>query len=145
VTTVTQVQALFISYIAYGSEYSDIYAGSYLFDTYIASANLVHTPPANLTSNMVDFYGLNGFILNNNEAGFRISSSWSGNSFKFETNSNYRYLSYNYIFILGSSCSDCKGYPIYFENNCVAYCPTTANFNGKTCVTCIASQRWNGT
>lgn len=136
---------MFVSYIAYGSDYSTIYSANYLFDTYVASANLAHTPTVNLTANSVDFYGFNGFILNNNGADFKVSTSWNGNQFKFTTNSNYRYLSFNYIFVLDTACTACKGYPILFENNCIAYCPTTSNYNGKTCITCIASQRWNGT
>lgn len=139
------MQSIFISYIAYGSEFTDIYAANYLFDTYVASASLSHAPTINVTVNLVDFYGFNGFILNNNGADFKLSSAWNGNLFRFTTSSNYRYLSYNYVFILGSSCLACKSYPIFYEDNCIAYCPANANFNGKTCVICVASQRWNGT
>lgn len=144
-TTATQVQAVLISYIGWGSEFSDIYAGNYLFDTYIASASLTHNPPTNVTANLADFYGFNGFILNNNGADFRLSTVWNGNQFRFSTLSNYRYLSFNYFFVLGTSCSWCKGYPIFYEKNCIAYCPTGSNYNGKTCISCVASQKWNGT
>lgn len=145
VTTVTQIQSIFISYIGWGSEFTEIHTGSFLFDTYVASASLAHTPSVNLTKNLVDFYGFNGFILNNNGADFKLSTSWTSNQFKFTTNSNYRYLSFNYFFVLGGSCTQCKGYPIFYEKNCVAYCPTGSNYNGQTCITCVTAQKWNGT
>ena len=145
VTTITQVHSLLVSYIGYGSEFSNIYVGNYLFDTYLPSANLIHAPVSNVSGNVVDFYGINGFILNNNGADFRIATTWNGNQFRFNTLSNFRWLSFNYIFILGAGCTACKGYPILYDGNCIAYCPTGSNYNGKTCITCVASQKWNGT
>ena len=105
VTTATQVQAILISYIGWGSEFKDIYANNYLFDTYIASVSLTHTPPRSLTDNLVDFYGFNGFIVDNNGSDFSLSSAWDSEQFSFSTLSKFRYLSFNYFFYIGTSCS----------------------------------------
>jgi hypothetical protein len=145
VTTVTQVHSLFVSYIAYGTGFSGFVSGNYLFDTYIPSASLSYSISQNLTNDIVDFYGFNGFILDNNGADFQLSAAWTGSKFNFVTKSNYRYVNFNYFFWIGTSCSDCSGYPIYYNNSCIAYCPTGANYNGNTCITCVASQSWNGT
>lgn len=92
---------------------------------------------------MADFYGFNGFIINNN-GNFGLRAAWTGNQFNFTTMTNFRYVNFNYLFLLGSPCSDCPKYPILFNNDCVSYCPTNTNFNGKTCVECTVNQVWNG-
>ena len=130
VTTATQVQALFVSYIAIGSAFKDAYFGSYDYITYDATTQLTHSTSVDLSNNLVDFYGFNGFILNNNGADFKLSSKWNGVQFNFESNSNFRYVNFNYLFIVGSACSHCDGYPIFYNGDCVAYCPSNANFNG---------------
>lgn len=66
VTTVTQVQTLFVSYIAFGSDLENIFIGNYTYDTYVPSAVLTHVPSVSLRENVGDFYGFNGFIINNN-------------------------------------------------------------------------------
>ena len=145
VTTVTQVQSLFVSYIAYGSDLENIYLGQYIYDAYAAAINLAHIPNVDISKNLVDFYGFNGFILGNNRNSFALTAKWSGNQFNFLTNSNYRYISFTYFFMLGSSCSNCKNNPIFYQDKCLSYCPLNTNYTGKTCVECSISQKFNGT
>lgn len=130
VTTATQIQSLFISYIAIDSTLTFAYLGNYLYSSYNPIAQLSHAPTTDLSSNIISFYGFNGFIVSNNQAAFQLSSVWNGLQFSFTTKSNYIYLSYNYFFYLGGPCTDCKGYPIYYNKNCVAYCPTGSYYNG---------------
>ena len=83
---------------------------------------LTHLPSVSLRNNLGDFYGFNGFIIGN-DGSFALKAGWTGNQFNFSTNTNFRYINFNYIFVLGSPCSDCQKYPILYKNNCVAYCP----------------------
>ena len=128
-----------------GSSIDGAFFGNYNYAIYDANRVLVHAPEVDLSGNLVDFYGFNGFILNNNGADFELASKWNGVQFNFTSNSNYRYLNFNYVFMIGTACSHCDGYPIFYNGDCVAYCPANANYDGKTCITCVASQTWNGT
>lgn len=145
VTTATQVQALFVSYIAMGSQFADVFIGNYNYETYDPTTTLAHAPAVDVSKNLIDFYGFSGFILNNNGADFKLSSLWNGVNFNFTSNSNFRYVNFNYFFLVGTACSHCDGFPILHDGNCVAYCPAGSNYNGETCINCVASQKWNGT
>lgn len=145
VTTVTQVQSLFISYIAFSSSYTGASIGSYLYDSYIPSSNLFYTPQTSISINLAQFYGFNGFILSNGGSGFGLTVAWNGAQFGFTTQSNYQYISFNYFFIVGGPCSACKDFPIILNGKCIAYCPSGSNYDGKTCITCLDSQRWHET
>jgi hypothetical protein len=92
VTTATQIQSLFISYIAIDSTLTYAYFGNYLYSSYNPVAQLSHAPTTDLSSNIISFYGFNGFIVSNNQAAFQLSSVWNGLQFSFTTKSNYLYL-----------------------------------------------------
>jgi hypothetical protein len=92
VTTATQIQALFISYIAIDSTLTYAYFGNYLYSSYNPVGQLSHAPSTDLSSNIISFYGFNGFIVSNNQAAFQLTSAWNGLQFSFTTKSNYLYL-----------------------------------------------------
>ena len=70
VTTATQIQALFVSYIAIDSTLTYAYFGSYLYSSYNPVGQLLYAPTTDLSTNLISFYGFNGFIVTNNNAAF---------------------------------------------------------------------------
>ena len=73
---------------------------------------------------------------------------WTGSKFHFDLDVNTPYtiyLSFEYIFFLGSECSDCPGYPLSYNNKCVQYCPlNTYATPENVCINCGEGHEWNG-
>ena len=76
ITSVTQVYTIYLSFIAYTSQLNDVYAGSYIYDSFLPTSYLSteiegYTPSAHA----IDFYGFNGFIIDNDGFAFSYSST----------------------------------------------------------------------
>lgn len=138
VTTVTQVQALHISYLAWtaGTTLQAV-VGSYVFDL-TPGPEIVHTPVSNIGRNYARLHGLTGFIINFSSSSIIFSTTWTGSKFVFDFSSSQRlvqYFSFQYIFFIGSECSDCPGYVFTYQGRCVAFCPAGSYPTAeKTCI-----------
>ena len=85
-----------------------------------------HIPEQNIGRNYARIYGLTGFVINNNNQEIIFTTNWSGSKFIFDFDVSTPFLSYisfEYVFFLGSECSDCPNYPFIFNGTCRQYCP----------------------
>lgn len=144
-TSATQVHSIFVSYVAYDPNIQNLVAGSYVYNKYIPTSSLSHTPPIGVSNNNVALHGFNGFIANNNKANIALNGGLVKGNLSLTASSNFYYLSYNYFFLIGGPCGQCVGYTISYNGNCVATCPPSSYYNGVTCITCTTGQVWNGT
>jgi cysteine-rich repeat protein len=144
-TSATQVYSLFVSYVVYDPNIQNLVAGNYLYNRYVATNSLSHTPPIGVSNNNIAFHGFSGFILSNNKGNIALSGSLIKGNFTFASSSNLYYLSYNYFYLIGGPCGQCVGFGINYNGNCVATCPPKSYFNGVTCIVCSDGQVWNGT
>lgn len=125
VTTITQVHSIHISYIAWETTNIDIVTGKYVqnIDNLI---EISHTPISRVGRNYARIFGITGFIINNKGQEITFSTNWSGTMFNFILDAStpfIKYLSFEYLFFLGSECSDCVDYPLIFEGTCRKFCP----------------------
>ena len=129
-TSATQVYSLFVSYIVYDPNIQNLVAGNYLYNKYVATSALSHTPPIGVSKNNIAFHGFSGFILSNNKGNVALSGSLIKGNLTFASSSNLYYLSYNYFYLIGGPCGQCVGFSINNNGNCVATCPPKSYFNG---------------
>ncbi len=64
VTTITQVNFLYVSYLAYQITTLEILDGSYIFE---GGSELVHIPPVFVGRNYARIHGITGFVINYNQ------------------------------------------------------------------------------
>ena len=147
-TTITQVHAIHLSYIAFHETTLTLVRGNYIYDSSISKI-IEHIPSDNIGRNYARIHGITGFIINQNHQEIYFNSKWTGNKFIYDLGISQKltqYLSYSYIFFLGSECSDCPGFPIIHEGKCVQACPINYFVTPeKICLTCGDGQNWNGT
>jgi len=143
-TSATQIHSLYVSFIVYDPELINLVAGNYLYAEYRATSSLVHAPPIGVSNHNLAFHGFTGFIIGNNRAAFRASGDLINGNVTLTAASNYLYLHYSYLFLIGGPCGQCEGFHIHHNGNCVATCPPSSYYNGVTCVTCTDEQVWNG-
>lgn len=77
VTTITQVNSIYISYITYQETSLKVISGSYFYD----SANglgFSHSPLALIPRNYARIYGITGFIINYNQQKIIFGTEWTG-------------------------------------------------------------------
>ena len=125
VTTITQVNSIHISYLAWGEITLEIIHGNYMYD-YNPSKDITHIPSQNIGRNYARLFGISGFIINNQNQGVSLSTQWTGSKFIFDLGSSTaltQYLTFNYIFFIGSECSECPGYPYIYKERCQQVCP----------------------
>jgi hypothetical protein len=83
------------------------------------------------------FYGLAGFILNQNYLP-KISTSIDANlSLTINAYTGlYSYINLQYVVFAWSPCSNCAGYPFVYNGQCYPSCPTGTLVVGNNCVQC---------
>jgi hypothetical protein len=61
--------------------------------------------------------------------------------------SSINYIGFHYLIIAHGICSECIGYPIFFNNTCLSGCPFGTVIRGGECVkvTCPSNSSWDGT
>lgn len=147
-TTITQVHAVHLSYFAFYETTLELVLGSYIYDA-VEGGIIQHIPPYNIGRNYARLHGIVGFIINHNSQEISLKTTWTGSKFVFDLGINQRltqYFEYNYLFLMGSECSDCPGFPITHEGKCVKNCPIDFFVTPqKVCMTCGDGQNWNGT
>ena len=112
-TTITQVHGLHISFVAWSTSSLNIGAGNYVYE-FQGGYEIAHTPMTSIGVNYARIHGLSGFIINHNSQSIDFSTTWTGNRFVFDLGASQaltQYFSFNYIFFMGSQCTDCNGYP----------------------------------
>ena len=148
VTTITQVNSIYISYIAYQETSLSLITGRYSYDP-TSGYGLAHTPNTMIPRNYARVYGISGFIINYNQQRIMFGTEWTGHEFYFHLGPSQtlvQYLSYQYIFFTGSECQDCPGYSISHEGSCVNFCPPNTFLTPENvCMTCGEGRYWNGT
>ena len=148
VTTITQVNSIYISYIAYQDTVLRVIHGSYAYDLKTGEG-LAHAPLTSVPRNYARLYGISGLIINFNYQSLYFSTLWTGHEFQFglaASESLVQYLTYEYIFFAGSECEDCPGYPISFNGTCVNACPPNTFITPENvCLSCGEGRYWNGT
>lgn len=147
VTTVTQVHALHISYLAWSGNNLNIVSGKYAYE-YSASFEIIHTPAAHIGRNYARLHGLDGFIINHNSQALDFSTNWTGSKFIFDLGTSQRltqFFSFQYVFFVGSECAGCTGYPLSYNGKCVSFCPPGSfPTSENTCIFCGDGYIWNG-
>lgn len=147
VTTITQVNSIYISYIAYQDTVLRVIDGSYAYDLKTGEG-LAHAPIISVPRNYARLYGMSGLIINFNYQSVYFSTEWTGHEFHFGLGASetlVQYLTYEYIFFAGSECEDCPGYPISFNGTCVNACPPNTFITPENvCLSCGEGRYWNG-
>ena len=147
-TTVTQVHALHISYIAWINSKLSFVVGNYTYEPSANVLEIAHSPSANIGRNYARIFGLTGFIINHNYQNISFSTTWTGAKFIFNLGVSQRlvqYFSFSYIFFLGSECGSCPGYEFMSNGVCADVCPAGSYpTTEKTCVTCGDGYYWDG-
>lgn len=148
VTTTTQVNFLFISYVAYQTLGVQYQAGNFVYDPSYQPL-LSYTPVTTIPRNYARIYGLTGFIINFVYGQIALDTVWDSFTFTFnfkQSVSLVQYFSFEYIFFTGSECENCPGYPYASNGTCVNFCPAgTYLSGGKYCLSCGEGRVWNGT
>lgn len=149
-TTITQVQAIHISYIAWTTTKLNVVAGNYTYDASIIETlyNIQYSPSSSIGPNYARIFGLTGFIINYNYQNISLSTTWTGSQFLFDFSLSQKlvqYFTFQYIFFIGSECGSCFGYDYMNNGICAQTCPAgsypTAD---KTCITCGDGYYWDG-
>lgn len=83
VTTITQVNSVHISYLAWGETTIDFAYGNYLYEPN-PSRDTTHTPLQNIGRNYARIYGITGFIIKNQYQSVSLSTQWTGTKFLFD-------------------------------------------------------------
>ena len=125
VTTITQVQSLYISYVAWAETTLTIVSGKFVSEI-TSAAEISHIPESNIGRNYARIFGITGFIINHERQNLFFQTHWSGSKFVFNleiSQSLIKYISFEYLFFLGSECSDCPNYPFIFNGTCRQFCP----------------------
>ena len=147
VTTTTKVNSIYVSYVAFQGTTLEMVAGGHIYDPEF-SGLLTHTPSVQVPRSYARLFGISGFIWNYNSQTLSFSTKWDGFSFTFLFGSStnlVQYLSYNYIFFIGSECSDCFGYTLVWNSTCVNFCPAgTYKTPTGICISCGEGRVWNG-
>lgn len=143
VTTITQVQAIHISYIAWGLTRLNVAAGNYTYDATVPNTviyDISYSPLAAIGPNYARIFGFTGFIINYNYQNLSLSTSWDGNIFRFDfalSQKMVQYYSFQYMFFIGSLCGSCPGYDFMYNGVCSDVCPPGSYPTpDKTCITC---------
>ena len=148
VTTITQVQAIHVSYVSWYSTNLTMVTGDFAEDI-MEYAEISHIPEANIGRNYARIFGFTGFVINHDNQALSVATQWTGSKFVFnleESQMLMSYLSFEYIFFLGSECSDCPNYPFVFNGTCRQYCPEGYHATGENiCIDCGDGHYWNGT
>lgn len=134
--------------MAYQSTTAELVSGTHLYDPEFAGL-LTHTPSVQVPRSYARIFGISGFIWNYDAQLLSFATQWDGFSFTFlfgGSASLVKYLTYNYIFFIGSECSDCPGYPLVSNGTCVNFCPV-GSYKTPTniCISCGEGRIWNGT
>lgn len=148
-TTISQVHAIQVSFVGWAFETTlNIIHGVYIYEK-SPGIDVSHTPDQNIGRNYARIHGITGFVINNKQQDLQFLTIWTGSKFHFDLDQSTpytAYLSFEYIFFLGSECSDCPGYPLSYNHTCVRYCPlNTYATKEKVCIICGDSHFWNGT
>ena len=83
VTTITQVHALHLSYIAWETTDLNLVSGKYAQDI-ISVVEISHSPESSVGRNYARIFGLTGFIINQNNQDLFYATHWSGSKFTFD-------------------------------------------------------------
>lgn len=150
VTTSTQVNSLYISYVAFQQSTLAIMGGGYVYDAITDGVNnaLYYAPETIIPKNFARIYGLTGFLLMYNKNRINFNTRWDGFAFNFNFGDKnlLKYFSFSFIFFTGSQCQDCVGYQILDNNSCVNVCPLGTSLTPEnTCINCGTGREWNGT
>ena len=149
VTTITKVDSIYVSYVAYQHTTLQFIGGSHIFDRSYGGT-FAHTPSQTVPRNYARLFGLSGLIINYNAQPIIFATRWDGFSFSFSFGSPaeenlVQYFSYNYLFFYGSECQDCPGYPLASNGTCVNFCPVGSYKTPQdTCLSCGEGRTWNG-
>jgi hypothetical protein len=84
-TTVTQVHAIHVSFIAWVSTKLNLVAGKYTYEpsTGGLAVEMGHTPVSSIGRNYARIFGLTGFIINHNSQNLTFATTWTGTKFTF--------------------------------------------------------------
>lgn len=77
VTTITQVNSIYVSYVAYQEPKLKIIYGSYIYDP-TNGQGLIHAPLSYIPRNYARLYGITGLIINYNQQRFIFATEWTG-------------------------------------------------------------------
>ena len=80
VTTITKVDSIYVSYVAYQQTNLQFVGGSYIFDPNYGGA-FTYTPTQVVPRNYARIFGLSGFIINYNAQKLEFGTKWDGFSF----------------------------------------------------------------
>lgn len=148
VTTVTQVQSLHISYVAWISTKLSLVSGNFTYEPADGVFEIAHSPSDNIGRNYARIHGLTGFIINHNYQNISFSTTWTGTKFIFDLGLSQKltqYFSFTYLFFIGSECGSCPGYEFVSNGVCVETCPPGSYPTvEKTCITCGDGYYWDG-
>ena len=137
-----------MSYVAWWQTDLNLISGKYNSNI-LNGLEISHIPEQNVGRNYARIFGLSGFIINHQDQDLYFSTKWSGSKYTFDFDSTtpfVKYLSFQYLFWLGSECSDCPNYPYIFNATCWQYCPEGSHAtDDKVCIDCGEGHYWNGT
>ena len=146
-TTGTKVYTVVVSYIAWSAQAQGAFGSTYEYNSFAAMTTLSTTTFASTSGNTHEVYGFTGFIVGSGK--FLLSATLINNAFSFTTATTFSYLSFSYLFISIPACSQCQGYPIAYNGQCIAQCPQGTFLQNGICVastpTCPSGTYWNGT
>ena len=77
VTTITQLNSIYVSYIAYQGTYLELAVGGYKYDPNNGQGFTL-TPPSPIPRNYARAYGITGFIINYNMQNIQFKTEWTG-------------------------------------------------------------------
>ena len=147
-TTITQVHSIVVSYVVWDETDLNLVNGNYILPDDIG-IEISHSPFNEIGRSYARIFGITGFIILHKDQEIQFNTKWTGSKFLFVFDISrplVRYLSYQYIFFMGSVCASCPGRPYYFDKKCYKYCPenTYASID-HICVDCGEGYYWNGT
>ena len=146
-TTITQVNSLYISYVAYQESSLRIASGNYAYDPKNGEG-FIHAPKVLIPRNYARIFGITGFIINFANQNIYFDTEWTSFEFhfKFDLGEQFaQYLSFEYLFFVGSECQDCAGYPYSYNGTCVNICPPNYFLSiDNVCLTCGEGRFWDG-
>ena len=83
VTTSTQVNSIYVSFVAFQKTSLQIIGGGFTYDVTEKNNGLYFAPETNIPRNFARLYGLTGFLLNHNSETIGYSTKWDGFTFSF--------------------------------------------------------------
>ena len=93
VTTITQVHAIHVSYVAWWHTDLNLISGKYRSEI-LTGLEISHIPEQNIGRNYARIYGLSGFIINNHDQDLYFSAKWSGSKYVFDFDAGTPYVKY---------------------------------------------------